>query len=338
MTMWSSASFLMSSSGSSFQANESPLHSIAQYIEDYIDLVENVPNDIARQITQLHEHDHRYSQLLEQLETTLDIACGKTNASDLKRRKSMIKLQRTLIDIQEIADDKLMLIQSILDQLDTKARQLDYDYRAVTMSGSNAFNSRGIAHSLSSASGNSVSTNNSSQKSETNNNTNVNSNSNNNPSNLINEGTSNKETNSHNSGAAGPNNNNQSGQTGSSHGMSHGGKRTSRRQTRGNHDNDGSGKRSIKRGIKGSSREMKKSKNMMNNSPPAPLYDGIPIDPDEPTYCLCEQVSFGEMICCDNSVCPIEWFHFSCVSLSTKPKGKWYCPNCRGERSNIPKK
>lgn len=55
------------------------------------------------------------------------------------------------------------------------------------------------------------------------------------------------------------------------------------------------------------------------------------IDPNEPTYCLCEQVSYGEMIGCDNDQCPIEWFHFSCVGLTYKPKGKWYCPKCRGD-------
>ncbi|XP_028832254.1 inhibitor of growth protein 2 [Denticeps clupeoides] len=55
------------------------------------------------------------------------------------------------------------------------------------------------------------------------------------------------------------------------------------------------------------------------------------IDPNEPTYCLCEQVSYGEMIGCDNEQCPIEWFHFTCVGLTYKPKGKWYCPKCRGD-------
>ncbi|XP_030048518.1 inhibitor of growth protein 2 [Microcaecilia unicolor] len=55
------------------------------------------------------------------------------------------------------------------------------------------------------------------------------------------------------------------------------------------------------------------------------------VDPNEPTYCLCKQVSYGEMIGCDNGQCPIEWFHFSCVGLSYKPKGKWYCPQCRGD-------
>ncbi|KAL0970489.1 hypothetical protein UPYG_G00242760 [Umbra pygmaea] len=57
----------------------------------------------------------------------------------------------------------------------------------------------------------------------------------------------------------------------------------------------------------------------------------FPIDPNEPTYCLCEQVSYGEMIGCDNDACPIEWFHFSCVGLTYKPKGKWFCPKCRGD-------
>lgn len=79
---------------------------------------------------------------------------------------------------------------------------------------------------------------------------------------------------------------------------------------------------------KTSSKKKKRSKGKSERdvSPPE-----LPIDPDEPTYCLCEQVSYGEMIGCDNDECPIEWFHFSCVGLHHKPKGKWYCPKCRGE-------
>lgn len=63
-----------------------------------------------------------------------------------------------------------------------------------------------------------------------------------------------------------------------------------------------------------------------------------PIDPDEPTYCLCDQVSYGEMIGCDNDGCVIEWFHFNCVGLVHKPKGKWYCPKCRGDSSKVMRK
>ncbi|RKP25395.1 plan Homeodomain finger of tumor Supressor Ing4 [Syncephalis pseudoplumigaleata] len=55
----------------------------------------------------------------------------------------------------------------------------------------------------------------------------------------------------------------------------------------------------------------------------------MPIDPNEPTYCFCQQVSFGEMVACDNPDCDIEWFHFECVGLKQLPKGEWFCPNCR---------
>ncbi|XP_062113500.1 PHD finger protein ING2 isoform X2 [Humulus lupulus] len=59
-----------------------------------------------------------------------------------------------------------------------------------------------------------------------------------------------------------------------------------------------------------------------------------PIDPNEPTYCVCHQVSFGDMIACDNENCQGgEWFHYACVGLTpeTRFKGKWYCPTCRSQ-------
>lgn len=51
-------------------------------------------------------------------------------------------------------------------------------------------------------------------------------------------------------------------------------------------------------------------------------------DPDEPRYCLCNQVSYGDMVACDNPDCPLEWFHYACVDITAPPKGKWYCPRC----------
>ncbi|TXG72495.1 hypothetical protein EZV62_001074 [Acer yangbiense] len=54
----------------------------------------------------------------------------------------------------------------------------------------------------------------------------------------------------------------------------------------------------------------------------------LPVDPNEPTYCFCNQVSYGEMVACDNQECKIEWFHFGCVGLKEQPKGKWYCSEC----------
>ncbi|CAH2005208.1 unnamed protein product [Acanthoscelides obtectus] len=51
-------------------------------------------------------------------------------------------------------------------------------------------------------------------------------------------------------------------------------------------------------------------------------------DPNEPRYCLCNQVSYGDMVACDNEDCPSEWFHYPCVGITAPPKGKWYCPQC----------
>ena len=56
----------------------------------------------------------------------------------------------------------------------------------------------------------------------------------------------------------------------------------------------------------------------------------------EPVYCTCRKVSYGSMVGCDNEECDIEWFHFACVGLDSKPRGKWLCPNCReGKRKKI---
>lgn len=49
---------------------------------------------------------------------------------------------------------------------------------------------------------------------------------------------------------------------------------------------------------------------------------------DDSKYCLCQNVSFGDMVACDNEDCPFEWFHWSCVGLRNEPNGTWYCPVC----------
>ncbi|KPM35319.1 hypothetical protein AK830_g11264 [Neonectria ditissima] len=55
------------------------------------------------------------------------------------------------------------------------------------------------------------------------------------------------------------------------------------------------------------------------------------VDADEPTYCYCNSVSYGEMVACDADGCPREWFHLECVGLKVAPgtKAKWYCSDCK---------
>ncbi|TVY87537.1 Transcriptional regulatory protein [Lachnellula willkommii] len=55
------------------------------------------------------------------------------------------------------------------------------------------------------------------------------------------------------------------------------------------------------------------------------------IGADEPLYCYCNGVSYGEMVACDADDCEKEWFHLECVGLKVAPRGnaKWYCNDCK---------
>lgn len=74
---------------------------------------------------------------------------------------------------------------------------------------------------------------------------------------------------------------------------------------------------------------------------------------DEPRYCYCNGISFGEMVGCDGKECQKEWFHLECVGLEKAPGRngklviqhhralsherltkiplpvKWYCDECK---------
>jgi len=57
------------------------------------------------------------------------------------------------------------------------------------------------------------------------------------------------------------------------------------------------------------------------------------VDPNEPTYCICGQVAFGEMISCDDPKCDKEWFHVQCVGGAAGRVGEtWICPICTEKR------
>jgi inhibitor of growth protein 3 len=49
---------------------------------------------------------------------------------------------------------------------------------------------------------------------------------------------------------------------------------------------------------------------------------------DDKKYCICQSVSYGDMVACDNESCPYEWFHWTCVGLKSEPVGTWICPVC----------
>ncbi|KAK9349262.1 hypothetical protein V1522DRAFT_396073 [Lipomyces starkeyi] len=52
------------------------------------------------------------------------------------------------------------------------------------------------------------------------------------------------------------------------------------------------------------------------------------------TYCICDDVSYGDMIACDDKNCKIEWYHLGCVNMKRPPRGEWICPLCTERRRN----
>lgn len=225
-------------------ANDTPKF-VARYIDNFIDLVENVPNDLSRRITQVHEFQLDYETSLAKLETNLTkFSRPQTNndgaINDLKQLKFLLATQHYLSRMQDISDHKLTIVQEALDQLDNKSRELDHDFKLINASTSDSGDQS--------------------------------------------SGNKNSKTNS-----------------------------------------TGTKSQSTAAASTSSSSSQPRGSSGHRESP-------------EPTYCVCRQVSYGDMICCDNDACDIEWFHFQCVSLTSKPKGKWYCPNCRGDRSNQLKK
>ncbi|KAK9457636.1 inhibitor of growth proteins N-terminal histone-binding-domain-containing protein [Dipodascopsis uninucleata] len=65
--------------------------------------------------------------------------------------------------------------------------------------------------------------------------------------------------------------------------------------------------------------------NKIKSSSQQPADDDEEENNDSALYCFCQQVSYGDMIACDNPDCQYEWFHYGCVGLKAPPSGLWYC-------------
>lgn len=51
-------------------------------------------------------------------------------------------------------------------------------------------------------------------------------------------------------------------------------------------------------------------------------------------YCICNGIDDGRrMVMCEDENCKSgTWFHFECINLTRKPRGKWYCPDCKARK------
>ncbi|KAM4809059.1 inhibitor of growth protein 2 [Rhinophrynus dorsalis] len=238
---------------------------LVSYVEDYLECVESLPLEIQRTVTLLREIDTQYCEALKEIDHVFEKHTEETDPNQKKRL--LQQLQRALIVTQELGDDKIQLVNQVLEMVENRTKQIDAQCKGFYDLDENEK---------------------STDKTKVDSNT---------------------------------------------------AERSTRRPRR--HRNsesrdlchmvngmdDGDEQPPKEKKAKSSKKKKRSKAKQEREVSPIPFA----IDPNEPTYCLCNQVSYGEMIGCDNEECSIEWFHFSCVGLTYKPKGKWYCPDCRGD-------
>ncbi|KAK2165585.1 hypothetical protein LSH36_48g05028 [Paralvinella palmiformis] len=272
----------------------------ATYLENYLDCMENLPDDLQRVVTQLRELDSSTNELVQDILHHKDVYVNQEDGS--QKKKALIAIQRKLIKSQELGDEKLALVSCIIEHVENRTRQLEQDLEnldpgmtqslkeaeetlAKTVSGKSVKQTTSMTNSVISLS--------SSQTTA--------------PSLLHNE----------------------------KNDITMTAINKAKRQRRQRAIQDISVKEEERKGEEDEKPKKKKKRKTKKDKGTEKSPVDPPIDPDEPTYCLCEQVSYGEMIGCDYDKCQIEWFHFNCVGLTHKPKGKWFCPKCRGDKPTV---
>ncbi|XP_053732816.1 inhibitor of growth protein 1 [Synchiropus splendidus] len=280
--------------------NGDPGHVVVNYVDEYLELVESLPFDLQRSVSLMKEIDAKYQDVLKELDEAYERYCKESDS--IQRRKLQLSIQRALIRSQELGDEKIQIAGQMVELVENRTRQIDWHAEVLLTSQEAPDGHVPTATSLTTTATSMMSSTSSAALT---------------PSKAAYHDKKRDEV------------------TPASAGADKAGGKRSRRQKNGDARESYGGMdpsedigASREKRAKTSSKKKKRTKGKSERevSPP-----DLPIDPDEPTYCLCEQVSYGEMIGCDNDECPIEWFHFSCVGLHHKPKGKWFCPKCRGE-------
>lgn len=273
---------------------------------EYLDLVESLPFDLQRSVSLMKEIDAKYQDVLKELDDAYERY--RRESDPLQRRRLQLSIQRVLIRSQELGDEKIQIAGQMVELVENRTRQIDWHSEHLHPPQESQESHVPVPVA-------SVTTATASIMSPV-------------SSLVVTPAKAGHHEKRREEVAASPGVVDKSG----------GGKRSRRQKNGENRDSySGGGLEQSEDAGLGASREKraktssKKKKRSKGKSEREVSPPDLPIDPDEPTYCLCEQVSYGEMIGCDNDECPIEWFHFSCVGLHHKPKGKWFCPKCRGE-------
>ncbi|XP_072171644.1 inhibitor of growth protein 2-like [Diadema setosum] len=238
------------------------MHQTTTYVEDYLDCIESLPNDLQRNVSQIREIDNAYQSVLKEIKQLYETLLTK-DLDNHNKRRTLIHLHRSLIQSQELGDEKLQFASQIVEVVENRLRQMNMNRTHLEITEKPEHPPDPPPKSKKAA-----------------------------PAVV--------ET-------AVP-------------------EKTSKRLRRSRNIDTKEKDNHVPQPAENPKAKKKKRNKAKADRDILPI--DPPIDPNEPTYCLCQQVSYGDMVGCDNKDCPFEWFHFGCVGLSTKPKGKWYCPKC----------
>lgn len=121
----------------------------ATYVENYLDCVENLPDDLQRLISRMRELDVYYlgrffcfininivifhvivvSARVREAETQTELWKSHGSDNPTKKTRAFVRMQQALIAAQELGDEKMNILQSILDKIEIKTRLLDQDHK-----------------------------------------------------------------------------------------------------------------------------------------------------------------------------------------------------------------
>lgn len=73
---------------------------------------------------------HLFAAFLKDIDHQKDIVLRKDPESHVRKR-AVIRLQQTLIQAQEVGDEKLQIAQQVCDLIENKARQLELDFKII---------------------------------------------------------------------------------------------------------------------------------------------------------------------------------------------------------------
>merc|ERR1712071_254755 len=131
----------------------------ATYLENYLDSVENLPNDLQRHISRMRQLDVDFQAILQDIEHYKEVLqknskspeslrdvkdssedkAGGSNTSTsssnagLWRKRILQKVQSALISSLEIGDEKLQIVQTMQDVVENKSRQLESDCKTLEL-------------------------------------------------------------------------------------------------------------------------------------------------------------------------------------------------------------